>query len=269
MAAKPRIIRRADIATIGWRELVRRYAENGPTWLLYRVLALSSARVNRVFQDKSRELERRKGKPGTNSVRANKAYWSTYDWRGGGDEWSLSPQWRTALVDEFITPNLGDGADILEIGPGAGRWTKALHEHARHLYLVDITAVTLDMCRERLGNDPNVSCLLSDGTSLAGVPDKSVDFVWAFDVFVHIAPADQRRYLAHFRRVMRPGARAVIHHAGQESKHGGWRSHMTADLFRDMIGEAGFCLVRQAETWGPEHEYGLPCSGDVVTIFDA
>ena len=57
--------------------------------------------------------------------------------------------------------------------------------------------------------------MLVDSPSLADVAPNSVDFVWSFDAFMHIAAADTASYLREFARVMRPGAVGVIHHPRQ------------------------------------------------------
>lgn len=251
------------------RKLTQRYADNGAVWSLYHLLSRSSGRVSQYFEARSRDLERSKGKPGINTVDYNRSAWSSHDWSQGGEEWSPSPEWRQSLIATFLRPNVGEQAAILEIGPGAGRWSGELQLHASHLFLVDITQTTLDLCREKLGDARDVSYILSEGSSLLGLADRSIDFVWSFDVFVHVAPDHQRRYLAECARVMRPGARAVIHHSGDGGMRGGWRSPMTSELFNQMLADSGLRVVQQTETWGPDGEFRCTEPGDVVTVFTA
>lgn len=259
----------ADRPDAAWQKLSQRYADNGPLWSIYHVLSRSSGWLSRYFEAKSRDLERSRGKPGINTVAYNRAAWSDHDWSRGGEEWSPSPEWREAVIREFLRPNLADGGAVVEIGPGAGRWTGELHRQAEHLYLVDITQTTLDICRDKLAPADNVACILSDGSSLPGVADNSIDFVWSFDVFVHVAPDHQRRYLAECARVMRPGAKGVIHHSGDGGMRGGWRSPMTSELFKEMLADSGLHVLRQTESWGPEGEFRCTEPGDVVTLFEA
>lgn len=251
------------------RRLSQRYADNGAVWSLYHLLSRSSARVSQYFEARSRELERSKGKPGINTVEYNRSAWSTHNWSQGGEEWSSSPEWRESLIETFLRSNVGEQAAIVEIGPGAGRWSDELLRHASRLWLVDITKTTLDLCKEKLGDAGNVSYILSDGSSLPGVPDHSIDFVWSFDVFVHVAPDQQRHYLAECARVMRPGARAVIHHSGDGGMRGGWRSPMTSELFNEMLACSGLRLLHQTGTWGADGEFRCTEHGDVVTVFTA
>ena len=94
---------------------------------------------------------------------------------------------------------------MLEIGAGGGRWSEPLLERAGALTLVDVTPHVLDVLGERFGADPRVTLVRSGGADLPGVPDRSIDVVWSFDVFVHVAPLDQAGYLAEIARVLRPG----------------------------------------------------------------
>ena len=90
---------------------------------------------------------------------------------------------------------------------------------------------------------------------IAGVSDASVDAVWSFDVFVHIAPGDQAGYLGEIARVLRPGGVAAIHHAdgrnrGIAPSRAGWRAPMTAALFASLARERGLTVERVVRSWG-------------------
>ena len=168
-----------------------------------------------------------------NSARDNEERWSGWDWGELGEEWSASPEWKQALVDEVLLELIPEGVSVLEIGPGAGRWSVVLAPRAERLVLVDVTPRVLEVCRERLGDLDHVSYVRSSGSDLPGVPDASIDAVWSFDVFVHVAPLDQAGYLTEIARVLRPGGIAAIHHAdgrnrGALPSRRGWRSPMSA-----------------------------------------
>jgi len=46
----------------------------------------------------------------------------------------------------------------------------------------------------------NVEYVLSSGNDLPGIPDSSIEAIWSFDVFVHVAPVAQAAYLAEVAR---------------------------------------------------------------------
>ena len=143
----------------------------------------------------------------------HRRYWSAYDWGGLGEEWTASPEWKRALIDEVLAKWIPENVAVLEIGPGAGRWSEALYERASCLVLVDVSERPLELCRERFNDHTRIQYILSSGSDLLGVEDGSIDAVWSFDVFVHVAPCDQAAYLEEIARVLAPGGIAVVHHA--------------------------------------------------------
>ena len=172
------------------------------------------------------------------------------------------------MVEHLLTPNLpGDGA-ALEIGPGAGRWTSTLIPAVRELTVVDISDQAIELCRQRFGGEQHVTFMVNDGANLPEIADESIDFVWSFDVFVHIAPDDQMRYQAELARVMKRGATGVIHHGGEGGgKPKAWRSSMTSERFAEGLRKAGLEMVEQLDAWGPDGGFRVPTDGDVVTLF--
>ncbi len=92
--------------------------------------------------------------------------------------------------------------------------------------------------------------------------------IWSFDVFVHIAPDDVERYVAEFARILRPGGRAIIHHAAEGGLHGGWRSSMTAEMFASFAAANGFTLVEQFDAWGDEGQFDVRRYHDTVSVIE-
>jgi ubiquinone/menaquinone biosynthesis C-methylase UbiE len=205
-----------------------------------------------------------------NSSNENRERWTGWDWSQAGEEWTASREWKDALVDEVMLPAMPEGGVILEIGPGGGRWSEILAAHAQRLVLVDVTPKALELCLERLRDRSNVEYVLSTGADLPGVADESVDAVWSFDVFVHIAPLDQARYLREIGRVLRPGGVALIHHAHRRnrgalpSRHG-WRAPMSARLFASLASPNGLRAERHIRSWS-DGRFGLGAYGDVITV---
>ena len=202
----------------------------------------------------------------------NEQRWEGWDWSSLGEEWTASPEWKQALIDEVLLRVIPEGGTVLEIGPGGGRWSVVLAPRAERLVLVDVAQRVLDLSRERLGPLDTVSCVLSSGSDLPGVDDGSVDAVWSFDVFVHVAPLDQVSYLEEIARVLRPGGVAAIHHAegrnrGQLPSRLGWRAPMSAGLFAALAEERGLVLREHIRSWsGGRHDLGA--FGDVITVLE-
>lgn len=204
-----------------------------------------------------------------NSVNDNIAVWSEWDWSRYGEEWSNNPEWKQSLVEEVLLPYMGGRESILEIGPGGGRWTEYLVEIAKRLVVVDITPVCIDICKERFKEYSNVEYHVNNGADLSLLGDARFDGVWSWDVFVHIAAEDIRRYVSQLAGMLNPGGVAVIHH----SKHGvnrtGWRSDMTATKMLEYCKESGLVVERQFESWGRDQFRiwpGLPLEKGPDTI---
>lgn len=252
------------------RRLAGRLEANGPRWLAYHLANRSAQRVADYFAHRSHQLEAARCLSGWNTVEQNRLAWSQHDWSRGGEEWSESPEWAHSLVRDVMHAELPAAveATVLEIGPGAGRWTEHLYKRCGKLILADITDTTLSLCRERLGDPENVTYIVTDGRSLPAIASASVDFVWSYDVFVHIAPADTKGYITDLARIMRAGARGVVHHAGAGNVDGGWRSTMTAELFARLLRDNGLRMVRQFNSWGPDGRYAVSRAHDTITVFE-
>jgi SAM-dependent methyltransferase len=253
-----------------------RSRELGPRYALLAAAHGAARRAGVRLEDALLRIEGEAGVLGpahrayrAHSPAENRDRWTGWDWSAGGEEWTESPEWKASLVEHVLVPGIPAGGTVLEVGPGAGRWSEHLRERAERLVLVDVTERALDLCRERFGDDPRVSYALSSGSDLPGVDDASVDAVWSFDVFVHVAPLDVAGYLSEIARVLRPGGVAVIHHAGARGRVDaagtrGWRAPMTARLFAVLARERGLEVERQVDSWdGGRH--GIRVYGDVIT----
>jgi len=205
-----------------------------------------------------------------NAASDNRRRWNEWDWSTHGEEWTESEAWKTGLVEDVLLPNIPAGGTVLEIGPGAGRWSAILAERCVRLGVVDVAQKPLETVAKRLAGADNVDYLLTEGASLLGVGDRKVDAVWSFDVFVHIAPADQAAYLSEIARVLRPGGVAAIHHAdgrdrGAVPSRAGWRAPMTVELFAALARDRGLRVETVVRDWsGGRH--GLGAYHDAITV---
>ncbi len=229
-----------------------------------------------ALEDRLLEAEQRRGVLGQahrrwRDVTDHHHYWSAYDWSRQGEEWNASPEWKQALIDNVLLRWISPGVTTLEIGPGAGRWTDVLVSRASHLTLVDVSERPLELCRQRFGENGHISYILTPGSKLSGVANDSIDAVWSFDVFVHLAPPDQASYLQEISRVLTPGGVAVIHHADGRNRgflpsRQGWRSPMSRNLFAALAAQRGLRTQSQFDSWGPHDSYDLGPFGDAITV---
>ncbi len=187
-----------------------------------------------------------------------------------GDEWNeplvvgidASPeQMLNKLDEEVFQPFLGQSEVLLEIGSGGGRFTEILLPKCRRLIASDTAPHMLALVKERFKHCPAVEYLLLDGRGLAPVKDATVDAVFSYDVFVHLQPWDIFNYMREMKRVLRPGGKAIVHHANTFSELG-WKrflsdtdvqlnlpmdwgslSLMTPQVIAEFAARAGLLLV--------------------------
>lgn len=225
----------------------------------------------------------------------------THGWEEDGDEWSGMAvhchqpydEWKAALVRELLEPNLRPDASVVEVAPGHGRFTEAIVGKVRTLTLVDLSQTCLDICRRRFGDDAGVSYVLTDGTTLPGVPDGSVDFIWSFDSFVHMEREVIDAYLAEFARVLKPGGSFLIHHAGKRAwslkavpvtrrlglpgrvlqrvlsqgrlRDQGCRANVSKEDVAGFTSRHGMLVSSQFQRWGDAGQYTVEKYRDIIT----
>lgn len=226
-------------------------------------------------------------------IEDNLAVWNTtWDWSGGGDEWSewwggTPALWFGALLPR-IHPFIPTRT-ILEIAPGFGRWTQFLKDVCDRLVAVDMAERCIDACRERFAGSGNVEYHVNDGRSLEMVDDRSVDFAFSFDSLVHAELDVLEAYLDGLARTLKPDGVAFLHHsnAGEYGPlaaiarhtpetprrrlvHGGvlidlyaWRAQsVTADKVAQVCHSAGLvCVSQEKISW----EHGLFLT-DAITM---
>src|SRR5205823_740640 len=68
-----------------------------------------------------------------------------------------------------VGAELGPGDDVVEIGCGIGRLTRAVAARARSVRALDVSARMIELAREHNPQLANVEWIVGDGTSLEGV----------------------------------------------------------------------------------------------------
>lgn len=204
------------------------------------------------------------GLPHTPEV--NAALWTHYDWSRLGEEWSESSEWTASVVEQLLIPHVPINSRVLEIGPGAGRWTQHLVQRASRLVVVDVTPKCIELCRARFRDWSRVvDYIVNDGSDLSFLPSESIDRIWSWDVFIHVCLDDIRRYIRHFGRVLVPGGLGLIQHAAAPYARG-WRTAVPAEQMAEICREADLDIVRQFTMWDGGRR-GTPTPADLITVF--
>lgn len=202
---------------------------------------------------------------GKNSVENNQLIWNNYDWSNYGDEWG-SKDWQKSVFDEILSKYIGKETTALEIGPGAGRWTGYISEYSKKLFVVDLAKRCIEICKERFFDKNNIFYFVNDGKSFPFLRDNEIDFVWSFDVFVHIDAETTESYLSEIRRILRPSGIAIIHHPKLGRNKGGWRSEVDNQLFLNMLSKNNLSVITQIECWGEDKKYNLDYHSDIISV---
>jgi SAM-dependent methyltransferase len=242
--------------------------ENGPLYLFYLGLYYIGTGLSDFGFRKADELRKTCGLPGINSLAANKYIWDNWDWSVKGEEWTPSQLWKESVAKAFIDPYFSGLGTVVEIGPGAGRWTEYLIERVDHLIGIDISDACVVECRKRFLSSRNATFEVGNGRDISSVPTGSVDAIWSFDVFVHINRDEFRSYAGEFARILRTGGVGVIHHGSVGGSSGGWRSNVTLADVEEFMKEHNLEIKEQIESWMDQdikHQAGL--YGDTITVF--
>jgi hypothetical protein len=118
--------------------------QNGLLWFLRLGIYLAaSATADRCYRSMD-DSRRRRGIPGLNSLALNKVIWESWDWTAGGDEWTNSEAWKASVIRCVLRRHLPESKRLLEIGPGAGRWSTELIERSSAYTGIDISASCIE-----------------------------------------------------------------------------------------------------------------------------
>lgn len=178
------------------------------------------------------------------------AGWNTHD--QFGYRWGGGVQQRASgiakLADDHLRPFVQDRYDlrVVELSPGAGRFTVELIRYAASMTLVDLNQAAIDVCRERMRFYPTpITYHTNDGISLPMVGDGATDLLACYDSMVHMHPEVVRRYVNEAARVLDRGGIAWLDHSGRGQTDAGHRSAMTAELMAEFAADAGLGLLDQ------------------------
>jgi len=223
-----------------------------------------------------------------------------YAWPQDGDEWgnqaAFSRQdyglWKDSVVEWLIYPYLRGDSTVLELAPGHGRWSGYIAERVKRVFLVDISKSCINYCKQRLSQYANISYHVNDGLTLPQIGDGSVDFIWSYDSFVHMDEDAVDSYFREFARVLKIGAKAVIHHPGRRNfmlhlksmrrwgrvsndlynllslgrVNDGWRSELSKELIRELAEKNGLRVEAQFNSWGDKLQYNNKLFHDYVSV---
>ncbi len=103
--------------------------------------------------------------------------------------------------------SFADAQRILDFGCGAGRVIRHLPSLTKaELFGADYNETLLNWCAQNLSGNYTINAL----SPPLDYPDGHFDILYALSVFTHLREETQRRWLAEYARVLRPGGLALI-----------------------------------------------------------
>lgn len=156
------------------------------------------------------------------------------------------------LLDRYLLPRSADG---LEIGPGGGRLTRLLLPRTEVLHVAEPSETMLRHLKERFAEVSNVRYHQTDGITLPALNAATLDFVFSFDVFVHLEPRLIYWYLRQIEALLKPGGTGIIHYSNIVTRLG-WRR------FESELEEN----LQQRSYFGA---FGVMCPQLMVTFLEA
>ncbi len=173
-------------------------------------------------------------------------------------EWSaLRPSAARVAALDLADALIPAGADVLELGCGAGLPMSARLAAGRRLTGIDISR---EQVRRARRNVPEATFRQADMTTLEW-PSASLDAVVAFYSLTHVPRDEQATLLRRIRDWLRPGGRFIAS-LGVEDDPGGieadwlgvdmYFSHFSARVSLRLLEEAGFVVERADVVAEPE-----------------
>jgi SAM-dependent methyltransferase len=127
-----------------------------------------------------------------------------------GEEWARVSDLDVAIA-EFIEPFVNPQSVAAEIGVGGGRVAVRVAPRVARLFCLDVSSQMLRRARAALANHSNTEFIRLSEPRLPRELAGQLDFVYAFDVFVHLDLHTVWTYIQEFSTALRPGGHALIH----------------------------------------------------------
>jgi SAM-dependent methyltransferase len=147
-----------------------------------------------------------------------------------GDEWGRLEDVER-IVAEYIYPYINGASAAAEIGSGGGRVASRVAPRVSHLHCFDISKEMLRKAQAALEAHRNVDFVLLESAQLPADCTGKFDFIYSFDVFVHLDLHTMWKYFREIQRVLKRGGTAFLHTSNLMAP-GGWKNFAAQDAFR-------------------------------------
>ncbi len=221
--------------------MIRRFflslSENGFLWTIYYLFRRYFLKFANFFESRMGKIENKKSIAGCNSIRQNVEFWDNYNWKNSGEEWTQSKEWKEKFVKKIIDENIKPNSMILEVGPGAGRWTQYLIDLSRKLILVDVSQKCLDVCRNKFNSVKYIEYKLLEEINIDFLENNSIDYIFSYGVFIHLDKRDITKYFSEFKKKLSRDGLIFFHYNKAGDKYGNFISRFNEEDFQKLLRE--------------------------------
>lgn len=137
-----------------------------------------------------------------------------------GDEWGRAED-LPAIIDDMVRPFVGKSTIAAEIGSGGGRMASKVAPLVGRLTCFDIAEAFLEKAKQALAEHRNIDYVLLGDKLFEPVPDVSFDFIYSFDVLVHLDLHTLWRYFTYVHRILKKDGLFFAHTTNLRAP-GGW-----------------------------------------------
>jgi ubiquinone/menaquinone biosynthesis C-methylase UbiE len=145
---------------------------------------------------------------------------------------------------------------MAELGCGAGRMTRSFAQRFQSVCAVDISSEMQSRAEGYLKSFSNIRWILSDGETLSGIENASVDFVFSYLVLQHM-PTKEVAFssIREMMRILHPDGAFLFQFNGSDQPTMNWKGRAISGIL-DSMASLGFHRVSQglAKVFGIESE---------------
>jgi len=176
-----------------------------------------------------------------------------YRWGGGVQQATAGI---SKFADRFLRPHVSDRYDhkVLELSPGAGRFTAELIRYAESIDLLDMNQACLDICEERFRYIPTpMRFYLNDGEACDMLePDARYSVIACFDSMVHMHPDIIDGYVRQLSAHLAEDGVMWLDTSGKGAREQGHRTDMTEARMAEIASSHRLEVVEQ--TFRNDHD---------------
>ena len=174
-----------------------------------------------------------------------------------GDEWGSRASVED-IIREFILSFVSTESRVAEFGVGGGRIATRVAKNVGFLDCFDISKSMLRRAKEELRSEPNITFHLIKSREFSSAQATKYDFIYLFDVMVHMDLHTMRDYLSEFHKMLKPSGKIFIHTSNLTSPEGWARFRSQRDfsveghyfvspeLVRTLATQSGYEVIKES-----------------------